>query len=407
MHRRAAFLSTIIALILSELFFYYYLANNINSHLIYQTIYFGSLILFFVTFYRAFTIGRSVTESEKITSYTGNFLFGLAFTIFITKLTFVIFALLGESLNYFLSFLIKGNPVLNSNQIKIIVTLIASLPFFAFLYGITKGKYSYKVIRETLYFTDLPKEFDGYKVLQISDIHAGSLDSKKQVQKGINLINKQSPDLVLFTGDLVNNYASEIKPFIPIFKQIKAKDGKFSITGNHDYADYVRWDSKQLKEDNFKQLISYHGEMDFTILMNEHVKIKREKEEIAIVGIENWGMPPFPQFGDLKKATENLEDKTFKLLLSHDPSHWDEEVVEYPKNFNLTLSGHTHGMQFGFDIKNLIKWSPVKYKYPKWAGLYERDNQYLYVNKGFGFLGFPGRVGMWPEITVFELKSKS
>ncbi len=404
MHRRVAFFSTIIALILSEFFFYFYLSSEINTHLIYQTIYFGSIVLFVGTFYNAFTVGR--IESENITRYTSNFLFGLAFTLFITKLTFVVVSVLGEGVYFITTLLGIERSTGKRELIKIIAGAVSSIPFFSFLYGITKGKYNYKVIHVPLYFTDLPKEFEGYKVVQISDIHSGSFDSKKQVQKGINLINKQEADLVLFTGDLVNNYASEIKPFIPIFKQIEAKDGKYSITGNHDYADYVRWESKDAKQANFNQLLKYHGEMDFNILMNEHIKVKRENNEIAIIGIENWGMPPFPQFGDLNKATENLDNKTFKILLSHDPSHWDAEVVDAPMHFNLTLSGHTHGMQFGFDIRYIIKWSPVKYKYPRWAGLYERKDQFLYVNKGFGFLGFPGRVGMWPEITVFELKHK-
>lgn len=405
MHRTVAFVSILIAFIASEFFFYFYLASEINTSPIFQFIYFGTLLLFFGSMYKAFTVDRK--ESEAIKSYTANFLFGFAFTLFITKLTFVVIALLGESSNSIIGLFTLEDAAARREWVKLIAFVIAALPFLSFLYGITKGKYNYKVIKVPLYFEDLPKEFDGYKVVQISDIHSGSFDSKKQVQKGINLINKQDADVVLFTGDLVNNYASEIKPFIPLFKQIKAKDGKYSITGNHDYGDYVRWNSKDEKQANFNNLIEHHGQMDFKILMNEHIKIKREEKEIAIVGIENWGLPPFPQFGDLKKATQELDTDSFKLLLSHDPSHWDAEVVDYAMHFNLTMSGHTHGMQFGFDIKKIIKWSPVKYKYPKWAGLYEQNNQFLYVNKGFGFLGFPGRVGMWPEITVFELKHKT
>ncbi|MCT4581444.1 MAG: metallophosphoesterase [Flavobacteriales bacterium] len=404
MHRIIALVVILISFIGSEVFFYVYLANEINSSILYKILYFGTLSLFVVTLFSAFTDDQK--NREGIKSYTKNFLFGLAFTIFVTKLTFVLVALLGEAVSGLLYLLDIGDVIQRRTWIKILGLVIAAFPFISFLYGITKGKYNYKVIKVPLYFSDLPKEFDGYKVVQISDIHSGSFDSKKQVKKGIDLINQQDADLVLFTGDLVNNFADEIEPFIPLFKEIQAKDGKFSITGNHDYADYVRWHSIEDKQKNFQQLVTNHGKMDFKILMNEHVKIQRGTSEIAVVGIENWGLPPFPQFGDLNKAIENLAVNSFKLLLSHDPSHWDAQVVEHAVNFNLTLSGHTHGMQVGFDIKKIIKWSPVKYKYPKWAGLYENNQQYLYVNKGFGFLGFPGRVGMWPEITVFELKKQ-
>ncbi len=404
MHRIIALIVILISFIGSEIFFYVYLANEINASILYKILYFGTLSLFVVTLFNAFTEDQK--NKDGIKSYTKNFLFGLAFTIFVTKLTFVIIALLGETVSGLLYLLDIGNPIQRRTWIKVLGLLVAAFPFVSFLYGITKGKYNYKVIKVPLYFSDLPKEFDGYKVVQISDIHSGSFDSKEQVKKGIDLINQQDADLVLFTGDLVNNFANEIEPFIPLFKQIKARDGKFSITGNHDYADYVRWNSIEDKQKNFQQLVANHGKMDFKILMNEHVKIKRNLSEIAVVGIENWGLPPFPQFGDLNKAIENLAANSFKLLLSHDPSHWDAQVVDHDMNFNLTMSGHTHGMQVGFDIKKIIKWSPVKYKYPKWAGLYESNQQYLYVNKGFGFLGFPGRVGMWPEITVFELKHK-
>jgi len=404
MHRIIALIVILVSFIGSEIFFYVYLANEINASILYKTLYFGTLSLFVITLFNAFTEDQK--NKDGIKSYTKNFLFGFAFTIFVTKLTFVIVALLGETVSGLLYLLDIGDPTQRRTWIKALGLLIAAFPFVSFLYGITKGKYNYKVIKVPLYFSDLPKEFDGYKVVQISDIHSGSFDSKEQVKKGIDLINQQDADLVLFTGDLVNNFANEIEPFIPLFKQIKARDGKFSITGNHDYADYVRWNSIEDKQKNFQQLVANHGKMDFKILMNEHVKIKRNLSEIAIVGIENWGLPPFPQFGDLNKAIENLAANSFKLLLSHDPSHWDAQVVDHDMNFNLTMSGHTHGMQVGFDIKKIIKWSPVKYKYPKWAGLYENNHQYLYVNKGFGFLGFPGRVGMWPEITVFELKHK-
>jgi len=401
MHRKLAFFSIIFSLIFSEIFFYNFLKEEINSHKIVILLYFFSIGIFFFTLIKSITKGQQKTLG--VTSYLANFTFGFAFTLFVTKLSFTIASLLGIGFNFIFQLALNTSEN-NFNIIKLISGLFSLLPFLSFLYGITKGKYNYKVIKVPLYFENLPEQFEGYKVLQISDVHAGSFDSKKQVQKGINLINKQQADIICFTGDLVNNYADEIVPFIPIFKQIQAKDGKYAITGNHDYADYVRWDSLEEKKENFNALKRHHKEMGFQLLLNEHRTIERDTSKITIVGVENWGMPPFKKLGDIAKATEGLTPADFKILLSHDPSHWDEEVKKHKLNFKLTMSGHTHGMQFGLDLKPLIKWSPVKYKYPKWAGIYEYNKKYLYVNKGFGFLGFPGRVGMWPEITVFELK---
>ena len=210
--------------------------------------------------------------------------------------------------------------------------------------------------------------------------------------------------MVLFTGDLVNDRAEEIDAYAHVFKSIESKDGIFSITGNHDYGDYYQWDSEEAKEENFKNLVQKHSDIGFNILMNENVKIKKGDAYFNLLGIENWGLPPFPQHGDLNKALAGV-DNQFTLLMSHDPSHWDAETIKHSNKVDLTLSGHTHGMQFGIEIPG-IKWSPVKYKYPRWAGLYEREGRKLYVNRGFGFLGLPGRVGIWPEITVIELNSK-
>jgi len=409
MHKKIGLSIVLISFIASEIFFYNYLSNEVNRNVITQFIYFFSLFLFFGMFGKS--VFSDTKEPFKIKSYLGNFLLGFAFTLLVTKLTFVLVSLVGEIVNHGVYFALENeleNNLLNRTVwTKIIAMLIASVPFLSFLYGITKGKYNYKVITVPVYSPNLPKSFEGYKIVQISDVHAGSFDSKRQVKKGIGIINKLNADLFVFTGDLVNNFSVEIKPFVSIFKAIKVKDGKFSITGNHDYGDYVKWESKELKEKNFNDLIRYHKEMDFKLLMNEHVKITREKETIAVVGVENWGVAPFPEHGDIHKATKGLSNMEFKLLLSHDPSHWDEEVKNNKMNFDLTMSGHTHGMQFGFDFGKFFKWSPVKYKYKKWSGLYEDKGQFLYVNKGFGFLGFPGRVGMWPEITIFELIKKN
>jgi len=280
---------------------------------------------------------------------------------------------------------------------------IAAIPFASFLYGITKGKYNYKVRKISLSFDNLDPAFDGYKIVQISDIHAGSFDSPEQVQKGIDMLNEQNPDLVLFTGDLVNDRAEEVDAYVDVFKSIKSKDGIYSITGNHDYGDYHAWESEEAKAENFQNFLKRHDTLGFNILMNENVKIKKGDAYFNLLGIENWGLPPFPQHGDLNKALEGVDDQ-FTLLMSHDPSHWDSETIHHFNRVDLTLSGHTHGMQFGIEIPG-IKWSPVKYRYPRWAGLYEKGEHKLYVNRGFGFLGLPGRVGIWPEITVIELHS--
>jgi predicted MPP superfamily phosphohydrolase len=275
------------------------------------------------------------------------------------------------------------------------------------------GKYRYRVVNHTLEFDDLPAAFDGFTITQISDIHSGSFDNKKKLEYGIDLINKQESDVILFTGDLVNNQAKEMEPWIESFKKLKAPMGKYSILGNHDYGDYMTWPSQEAKEANMQRLYEIHEELGFRLLRNESVKLQKlalsgveaAGASIDLLGVENWGKG-FGQYGDLKKTAANLSDQSFKILMSHDPSHFDEEVKKFSQFIHLTLSGHTHGMQFGIEIQGFIKWSPASLRYPKWAGLYEELGRYLYVNRGFGFLAFPGRVGIWPEITVLKLKRK-
>jgi predicted MPP superfamily phosphohydrolase len=271
-----------------------------------------------------------------------------------------------------------------------------------FIDGITFGKYRHTVRRVKVKFANLPKSFKGYKIIQISDVHSGSFSDPSKLQHAIDLINEQDPDLVLFTGDMVNNVADEFKPFIPLFSKIKAKDGKFAVLGNHDYGDYVKWNSKDEQNKNLETLIEYQRQAGFDLLRNENRIIEKNGENIYILGVENWGLKPFPQYGDIDKALENVPQSATKILMSHDPTHFDYVVKKHPKDIHLTLSGHTHGMQFGLDLKN-IKWSPVQYRYPKWADLYESEGKMLYVNRGFGVLGYPGRVGVLPEITLFEL----
>lgn len=271
-----------------------------------------------------------------------------------------------------------------------------------FIDGITFGKYRHKVRRVRINFSNLPKSFKGYKIIQISDVHSGSFSDPSKLEHAINLINEQKPDLVLFTGDMVNNVADEFKPFIPLFSKIKAKDGKLAVLGNHDYGDYVKWASTAAKKQNLETLIGYERQAGFDMLRNEHRIIEKNGEKLYILGVENWGLKPFPQFGRLDLALDGVPESAPKILMSHDPTHFDYVVKEHPGNVHLTLSGHTHGMQFGLDLKN-VKWSPVQYKYPKWADLYESAGKMLYVNRGFGVLGYPGRVGVLPEITLFEL----
>ncbi|TFV93296.1 metallophosphoesterase [Algoriphagus kandeliae] len=282
---------------------------------------------------------------------------------------------------------------------------LAAIPFVGILHGVLIGKYRYRVIRHTLEFDDLPEEFDGFTITQISDIHSGSFDDRKKLEYGVDLINQQGSDVILFTGDLVNNRSEEMEPWIETFKKLHAPLGKYSILGNHDYGDYMSWPSQEAKAANLQHLFQIQEELGFKLLRNESVQIQKGNSSIDLIGVENWGKG-FAQYGDLAKAAANLTKESFKILMSHDPSHFDEEVKSFAHHIHLTLSGHTHGMQFGIEIPGFIKWSPASLRYPKWAGLYEELGRYLHVNRGFGFLAFPGRVGIWPEITVLELRRK-
>lgn len=284
---------------------------------------------------------------------------------------------------------------------------LAAIPFASILYGMYKGKYNFKVLKYTLYFEDLPTAFDGYQLTQISDVHSGSFDNIEKVEYAIDLINEQQSDIILFTGDMVNNKATELAPYVPIFSKLKAKDGLYSILGNHDYGDYISWNSPQEKTKNLEDLKRLQKNIGFDMLLNENRFIEKNGERIALIGVENWGKGGFKKAGDLKKAASLVDKNDFKILLSHDPSHWDAQVVNDEYHYHLTLSGHTHGMQFGIEIPGWFKWSPVKWRYKRWAGIYQELGQYININRGFGYLAFPGRVGIWPEITVIELKKGS
>ncbi|CAM4330165.1 metallophosphoesterase [Gillisia hiemivivida] len=284
---------------------------------------------------------------------------------------------------------------------------IAVIPFASLLYGMYKGKYNYKVLNYTLYFEDLPDAFDGYRITQISDIHSGSFDNKEKIEYAVDLVNEQKADTILFTGDLVNNKATEMDPWMETFSKLNAKDGVFSILGNHDYGDYVAWESDQARLNNLQDLKKVHSTLGWDLLLNEHRFLERNGERIALIGVENWGAGGFKKMGDLDLAGKGLSPQEFKVLMSHDPSYWQEKIKTDGNNYHLTLSGHTHGMQFGIEIPGWFKWSPVQYRYENWAGIYEEFGRYINVNRGFGYLAYPGRVGIWPEISVIELRKGS
>lgn len=284
--------------------------------------------------------------------------------------------------------------------------IMASVPFGTMLYGMIRTAFQLQVIKQTVYFDDLPEAFDGLRIAQISDLHSGSFRSTDFVAKSIDKILGLDPDLIFFTGDLVNDKAVEAEPFIPEFKRLTAPMGVYSILGNHDYGSIGPWPSREAKAANLERLKEIHRESGWNLLLNSNKVLESGGEKLAIVGVENWGASRhFPKLGDLDKATSGIENIPFKILLSHDPSHWDAQVKEHPQKFQLTLSGHTHGAQFGIEIPGL-KWSPAKYLYKQWAGLYgETDEQKIYVNRGLGFIGYLGRIGIQPEITILELRS--
>ncbi|SIT94529.1 hypothetical protein SAMN05444128_3623 [Pontibacter indicus] len=332
------------------------------------------------------------------------------FIIFASKLVVVLFLFVDDTLRLgkvVFNQVNSGETTFDPSRSKFLSQmglLVAAVPFSAFIYGMMKGAYEYRVKRVTLRFPNLPDAFDGFKMLQISDLHTGSFTSTEPLKEAVKLINQQEADLVFFTGDMVNNVATELLPHADTLKEIRAKQGVFSVLGNHDYGDYVSWESREAKNQNLQTLIETQRRMGWDVLLNENRRIEKDGAHIAVLGVENWGnRAGFPKYGNLSKAYTGSENSPFKVLLSHDPSHWDGEINQKYDDIDLTLSGHTHGMQFGVNVPGL-KWSPVQYVYEQWAGLYKRGRQHLYVNTGLGFIGYPGRVGFLPEITVFELK---
>ena len=371
----------------------------LNSYLVFFT---GSTILFLA----------GITFSTQYLTRFQEWALSLFLTFLITKLFFIIVLLLGDIVRFFWGVLRRlfkpkpasGEPFFPSRRRFIAEAgiLLAAVPFTGFFYAMFKGKYDYRLHEVTLYFDELPASFDGFTITQLSDFHSGSFDNMSAVTRGIEIAKAQQSDLFVFTGDLVNNMAWEVEPYISLFSQLKAPYGQFSILGNHDYGDYARWDNPEQKAANFEKIKQNHQTLGYRLMLNENTVIRKGPDQLALIGVENWGRG-FIQVGDIDKALEGVDKNAFKILLSHDPTHWEEKIRYHPTTIHLTLSGHTHGAQFGIESDKL-RWSPVQGRYLDWAGLAKEKDRYLYVNRGFGFLAFSGRLGIWPEITKLTLR---
>ncbi len=355
-------------------------------------------------------------QPEKAEVFQGAraYAFGFILALVLAQIVVVVFMFAEDIARALIGFFTKRTyktgefymPSRRSFVAKIALGL-AAIPFASLLYGMYKGKYDFRVLRYDLVFEDLPDAFDGYQITQISDIHCGSFDNKEKIAYGVDLIKQQKSDVIFFTGDLVNNRTKETDNWKNLFGSISAPDGVFSILGNHDYGDYYEWDSAEAKQQNLEELKRVQRqEMKWDLLLNERREIKRNGQKIHIVGVQNWGNGRFSKYGDIDKAAEGLTKDDFKIVLSHDPSYWRDKIQSDAKNYQLTLSGHTHGMQFGIEIPGFVRWSPIEYRYKYWAGIYKEQNRYINVNRGFGYLAYPGRVGIWPEITVIRLRKK-
>ncbi|MBL0294621.1 MAG: metallophosphoesterase [Saprospiraceae bacterium] len=383
----------------------WWIIQNGMSSKTFSRIYWSMTVVAFVIFYASAYYGRNFA-GQPYSAYLGAF----AFILLVSKLFCAVFLLITDFIRVvgYIQEKVMSKPAYMSSRSKFLHSIAAGmaiLPFTTFWYGILRNPYRYKLHKVKIPISNLPKGLEGFKIVQVSDIHSGSFTFKEPIQNGIDMINQCQADVICFTGDLVNTVANEIEPYIDMFKSIKAKHGVYSIMGNHDYGDYKRWDTPEEKQANAELFIDQHRKLGWKLLLNENRVIEHQGEKLAIIGVENYSASPrFAKYGDLNKAFMGVEESIpFKLLLSHDPSHWDDQVVKSFKNIDLTLSGHTHGFQFGIEIPGWIKWSPIEYAYKQWAGLYQESNQYLYVNRGFGFLGYPGRVGILPEITEITL----
>lgn len=401
------FLVFFVIIAIIEVYSFQAIRSIVKSKLFLWSYLFVSAVLLIYIVYGFSQFDRSVGQTQATLRTMG-----LMLLIYVPK-TFLAFVLLGEDLFRVVSACI-GYVVNREKEVGFLPTRrkfisqmglgLAAVPFFSLLYGIFEGRYNFKVIKQAIYFPDLPEIFDGFTITQISDVHSGSFDNPDKIAYAIDLINAQKTDIILFTGDIVNTHANEMLPWIDTFNKIeKHPYGKFAVLGNHDYGEYITWKTNEEKAKNFEAIKALYGQIGFKLLLNEHVFIEKEDQKIALVGVENWGHN-FKKAGDIVKASEGLKRNDFKILMSHDPSHWEHIIREDEKHFQLTLSGHTHGMQFGIEIPGYFKWSLAQYVYKQWAGLYEHLGRYVYVNRGFGFHAYPGRVGIMPEITVIQLK---
>jgi predicted MPP superfamily phosphohydrolase len=414
---RSPFAVIIFLSVMLGLDYYFYLAIRTVSHaasyrtkMVIGSIYWTITILAVIGF-----LLFAFTDQQFLGKKLRTYLFATVIGLFLAKLTAMIFFLtddLRRGIQWAAGKLffnntegenMGGDGISRSVFLSWMGIAAGSTLFGSLMYGFS-NKYNYDIKRLQMGFESLPESFRGLKIVHISDIHSGSLLDKKAVRAGVHKIMKEKPDLILFTGDLVNDKATEMDLLKDVFAELNAPLGVYSTLGNHDYGDYVQWPIDGVsKVQNLENLKQVHADMGWRLLMNEHVVLEKNDEQIAVLGIENWSAKGrFPKHGKMEKAYAGTEKYPFKILMSHDPSHWDAEVTQKYTDINLMLSGHTHGMQFGVELPG-FKWSPVQYMYKQWAGLYEGANQKLYVNRGFGFIGYPGRVGVLPEITVIEL----
>ena len=381
-----------------------------KSRKITRIVFWGFTIIFFLFSLVYFIILRSSDKADFIIFRSYFLLTGLFVLFYLPKLFFTIF-LLAEVILRLLAILFNRlfntrilQPIARTRILSFTGIIVAAGMFIAVLEGITIGRTDFKTIHVVVPFKNLPKSLDGLKIAQLSDMHLGSFYDSLEVKKGIMQLMDEKPDLIVFTGDIVNNQSEEARVMLPELKRLHAPLGVFSVLGNHDVGDYRRWQTFNTKNEDLNKLKQIELEAGFKLLIDEHYILRKAGDSIALIGVNSWGERPFKTYGKLKKAMKGVENYSFKILLSHIPTHWDEEV-DGKTNIDLTLSGHTHGMQFGINCFG-IYWSPIKYVYPHWSGLYNDGEQYLYVNRGFGFIGFPGRIGMTPEITIIELKKE-
>ena len=374
---------------------------------------FSMIYLLGSVFCYLYIIGSATNLVSWNDSHLPQYLRALVFIIFISKFVIALFVGI-DDIRRVIAWLFNrvAQPdsfsLSRSQFISQIGVLVGAIPLVSLTYGMWRNPYRYQLHQHKIKLDHLPPALNGLRIVQISDIHSGTFIFKEPLENAIQMINDLKADIVFFTGDLVNYAAAEMQPYIDVFSKIEARYGIYSVLGNHDYGDYHQWKSLGEKQANFEQLQETHRRLGWDLLRNEHRLIDINGEQIAVIGVENSSASPrFHNYGDLHKAHSGTDSAVLKVLLSHDPSHWDAEVTQKFKDISLTLSGHTHGFQFGIEIPGWIKWSPSKYVYKQWAGLYSEGNQHLYVNRGFGMLGYPGRVGILPEITCIELQDKA